>query len=489
MKIVNFTDMSLEIKGYGYEYSMKQFIVHLLLSYGLLIVAGIFFQLHVICVLLLCVWAFLWLPIIVLAQFRYLANNHKFEIVVGYLEQMIFAFKKSPNILDCLKSVMEVVDQDMLKDIQKAISYIENDTVGTGYKLAFQCIEEKYRCTRIQSLHKFMLNVEENGGKYQYAIDILLEDIQTWVSRSYEYQKELKSIKGKITLSVILSIMIAGTMMAIIPKELIVFGNSIVYLVSTTILFSILIYLIAIVQTKLNGHWFVDDTVTMGDSRIKKAMKAVNGYDQKQGKKKSLISFMLMIPIFIVGLLVQNKVIAIVGILVAIGAYSSYKLRYKSARKLLQRALEKEFPIWLRDISMQLQTLVVPLAIRNSIIEAPLVLQSPLHTLIQSVEQYPTSIKPYTNFLKEYHLTDVSNAMKIMYTIQSLHIEDAHQQIDDLVKRNQKMLAKSERIRNEDMLMSIGLIVAAPMIISTLKLIIDLVLVLASFMSMSTEML
>lgn len=489
MKIVNFAEMSLEIKGYGYEYSIKQFITHLVFSYGLLIVAGIFFQLHFICVLLLCVWAFLWLPIIVLAQFRYLANNHKFEIVVGYLEQMIFAFKKSPKILDCFKSIIEVVDHGMLFDIQKAIAYIEEDTIGTGYQKAFESIEEKYCCTRIQSLHKFMLNVEENGGKYQYAIDILLEDIQTWVSRSYEYQKELKSIKGKITLSVVLSIMIAGTMMAIIPKDLIVFGNSLVYLVSTTILFSILIWLIAIVQTKLNGQWFVDDTLSLKESKVQKAITTVHSYDEKKSKKKSMISFLITLPICVVGIVIENTFVVILGILIALSIYSSSKLRYKSARRTLQRALEKEFPIWLRDISLQLQTLVVPLAIKNSMQEAALVLQKPLFTLIQDIEQYPTSIKPYNNFLKEYHLSDVSNAMKIMYTIQTLHIEDAHQQIDDLVKRNQKMLAKSEKIRNEDMLMSIGFIVAAPMIVSTLKLVIDLALVLASFMSMSNEML
>lgn len=489
MKLINFTDMTTEIRGYGYNYSIKQFILQLLFSYGLLIVAGIFFQLHPTCIVILCIWAFLWLPIIVLAQFRYLANNRKFEIVVGYVEQMIFAFKKSPKILESFKNVIDIVDPKMVKVIRHAITCIEQDHDGTGYRQAFKCIEDRYMCTRIKALHKFMLNVEENGGQYQHAIDILLEDIQTWITCTYEYQKELKGIKGKILLSIILSVMIAGTMMAIIPKELVVFGDSIVYLISTTILFGVLIWLIAFVQIKLNGQWFVDDTLSTSEKTIKRALANVDMHNEKISKRKSIIAFIISLPIPITGLLLQSNFILMVGIVFSVIVFISRKLRYKSARKTIQRALEKEFPIWLRDISLQLQTLVIPLAIKNSITEAPIVLQPPLIHLIKTIEKNPTSIKPYNEFLKDYHLTDVTNAMKIIYTIQTLHVDDAYQQIDDLVKRNQKMLAKSEKIRNEDMLMSIGFIVAAPMVLATCKLIVDLVLVMASFMAMSKGML
>lgn len=489
MKLINFTDMSMEIRGYGYTYSIKQFIAQLLLSYVLLIIAGTFFQLHPTCIIILCIWAFLWLPMIVLAQFRYLANNKKFEMVVGYLEQMIFAFKKSPKILESFKNVVDIVDPRIAKDVQKAIVCIEQDKDGTGYMLAFKTMEDKYMCTRIKTLHKFMMNVEENGGKYQQSIDILLEDIQTWITCTYEYQKELKGIKGKILLSIILSIMIAGTMMAIIPKELVVFGDSIIYLISTTLLFCMLIWLIAFVQIKLNGKWFVDDTEATSEKTIRKALSNIGEHDKSNSRKKSLIAFIITLPISVIGWLIQSDFILIVGVLFSFIVYSSRKWRYKNARRRIQRALEKEFPIWLRDISLQLQTLVIPLAIKNSIATAPLVLQTPLRRLTTAIENNPTSIKPYSDFLKDYHLTDVTNAMKIIYTIQTLHMEDAYQQIDDLVKRNQKMLARAEKIRNEDMLMSIGFIVAAPMVLSTFKLIVDLVLVMASFMTMSKGML
>lgn len=489
MKLFDFTNMTLEIQGYGYEYSIKKFIMQLLLTYILLIVAGVLFQLHPVCIVILCVWAFFCLPIIILAQFRYLANNKKFETLVGYLEQMIFAFKKSPKILESFKTVYQVVDKGLHDDIAKAILKIENDSTGSGYKEAFAIMEKAYPCSRMQALHKFMINVETNGGDYQRSIDILLDDIRSWVSRTYAYQKELKNIKGKIMLSIILSIMIAGTMMAIIPKELIVFKDSIVYLVSTTILFIALIALIAFVQSKLNGKWFINDVTSEKLTKLQKAAIKASTYDKQKSNKQAKISCLITLPIMLMGILIKSPIVIMMGGVISFSMLMKNKWQYKMAKKSVQRALEKEFPLWLRDISLQLQTLVVPLAIQNSIQEAAPVLQPHLQLLCERITNDPTSIRPYLQFLEKYHLADVSNAMKILYTIQSLNVKDAKEQIDDLVKRNQKMLAKSEKIRNEDVLTGIGFIVALPMVMATLKLIVDLMLVLAQFMNMSMGML
>lgn len=488
MKLFDFTNMTLEIQGYGYEYSIKKFIIQLLISYLFIIGAGSFFQLPLVSILVLCIWAFVCLPVIVLAQFRYLANNKKFEVLVGYLEQMIFAFKKSPKILECFHLALPIVDTGMQKQVLQAISIIENDTNGNGYQEAFKIIEREYPCTRIKALHKFMISIEQNGGKYQKSIDILLEDIQAWVSRTYEYQKELKGIKGKIMLSIILSIGIAGTMMAIIPKELIVFGKSPIYIVSTTLLFSLLIALIAFVQSKLNGKWLIDDTVETSDTKIVKALKELNKTKQDT-KPMDYFALCIPLPIVVIGIILQNSLAMIGGIVFIIYLYFRKQLVTKHAKRVVKKGLEKEFPLWLRDISVQLQTLVVPLAIKNSIPNSAIVLQPYLLDLVTKIDLYPTSIEPYTNFLQEYHLTDVSNAMKILYTIQTLDMADAKEQIDDLVKRNQKMLAKSEQLKNEDILSGIGFIVAFPMMLATLKLIVDLVLVLAQFMNMSSGVL
>lgn len=488
MKLFDFTNMTLEIQGYGYEYSIKKFITQLLLSYLLIIVAGTFFQLPIVSIIILCVWAFICLPIIVLAQFRYLANNKKFEILVGYLEQMIFAFKKSPKILECFHLTLPIVDKRMQKHVIQAIEIIENDTSGNAYQEAFMMIEKEFPCTRIKALHKFMISIEENGGKYQKSIDILLEDIQAWVSRTYEYQKDLKGIKGKIMLSIMLSIAIAGTMMAIIPKELIVFGKSPIYIVSTTLLFVFLIALIAFIQSKLNGKWLIDDTIETSDRKIIKARKVLKHANQ-DNKIIDYIALCIPLPILLLGIILQNRLTILGSIIFILYLYFRKQLMVKHAKRIIKKGLEKEFPLWLRDISVQLQTLVVPLAIKSSIPNAALVLQPYLYKMIEQIDIQPTSIEPYTYFLQEFHLTDVSNAMKILYTIQTLDMIDAKEQIDDLVKRNQKMLAKSEQLKNEDILAGIGFIVAFPMLLATLKLIVDLILVLAQFMNMSSGVL
>ena len=77
------------------------------------------------------------------------------------------------------------------------------------YNDALKIIEEEYDCARIRTLHKFIISVEEKGGRYACAMDVLLEDFDRWVNNVYRYQEEIRKIKRDISVGIIISMVLA----------------------------------------------------------------------------------------------------------------------------------------------------------------------------------------------------------------------------------------------------------------------------------------
>lgn len=479
----NFKNLQTEIRGYGYEYKFGKFFLQLLIVFLAIIVAGLLYKLNTTCIVVLCIIALVLFPVIIAAQFRYIYEQKKFTMLVEYLEHMIFNFKKTPKILVALRDTRELVSVEMQSLIDHAIEVIENREDATNlYQEAFTEFEKQFPCSRLLALHRFLINIELQGGKYQSAIDLLLVDIRAWVERTYIYQKELKNIKNKIVLSLAISMGICGTMIMIVPEDISIKGM-VAYQILTTILLIGFLIIFTFMQTKLNGAWLVNDTTDKSSDAVKRAYDYVRSYNEKKAMKKSIIKAIIFSIIIVVAVIMQLYSLAVVALVFTILLLKSSEMKFRRCRKRVERELEKEFPQWLRDVALNLQKQVVPLAIRNSISSAAPVLQEPLEGLVEEIEENPTSIKPYVSFLGEYNMNDLSTAMKMLYTLQSLGSEDSEKQLHVLIERNQSMLEKSERIRNEDMLGSIGFIVALPMLLASLKLVADLGMILMSFFS------
>lgn len=77
--------------------------------------------------------------------------------------------------------------------------------------------------------------------------------------------------------------------------------------------------------------------------------------------------------------------------------------------------LRYEFPIWLRQLQILLQSNTVAVSMEISIPMAPLMIRSQLHVLIQQIRQAPQQIDTYTDFLSGYRLMEVTRAMKLLY--------------------------------------------------------------------------
>lgn len=82
----------------------------------------------------------------------------------------------------------------MAKAIQSAISHIQEGSEENVMQNALEIIESNYPNSRIKSMHRFMLKVEENGGDCGLGIDMLLKDQNNWSDRMAEFTFAQKTV-------------------------------------------------------------------------------------------------------------------------------------------------------------------------------------------------------------------------------------------------------------------------------------------------------
>ena len=158
------------------------------------------------------------------------------------------------------------------------------------------------------------------------------------------------------------------------------------------------------------------------------------------------------------------------------------KRKYKHARKRVLREVEKQFPEWLMNLSLQLQTDNVHVSLKKTIPDAPFILKQDLTRLVEEIEQHPNALQPYI-FMREFQIPDVLSAMKILYSMAEFGIRDMGGQIDALVQRNTVMMDRAERLKEEDLMAGVGFLVLLPMITGVVKMLADLVLVILGILS------
>lgn len=476
--------LTKEIHGYGFEYRMSDFLKVAVLCLAGLIIAGVIYKLNFFPnILILIAVAIALLPGIISEQFKFVYEQQRFADATDYMEQMIYAFIKKPKIIQALTYTKEMCDGRMAECVSKAITYIQRGVFKRNlYQEAFDIIEAEYGCERMNALHKFLAKVETQGGGYKESITVLLNDIQSWTERVYTFQANRKNIKTKIVLVIIMSLIICGAMTYSVPSNFAITTDP-VYQWSTTIAVICFMVVYAQVQSKLNSSWLgnVEEDYIGFFSAYKKVLTKT----EADLRRKSL-------PLAIVGGVagvygyfgLHSIPIAVVGAAMVIVILTQPKRSMRVARKKVTRAISKEFPGWLRDLSLQLQKENVQNAIVNSIPEAPVVLVPGLKQLQHDLDEDPVTIKPYANFLKEFDLPDVQSAMKMLYSLNAIGKDEVVNQMNGLIIRNQAMLDAAERLKDEDATALSGMLVAVPMAIVTIKMMVDMVLLILSFFNM-----
>lgn len=418
------------IQQYGFAYSDKKYMIYMTGTILTVLMLCLLMRIKPagICAVLLS--DILIFPVITVYHYRGLYEERRFTDAVSYMEYVIYGFLRMPKIVNTLEEVQKLCRGNMKKCIEKAVDRIQYaDVYNNIYADAFSYIEKEYGTARMSALHRFLVQVELQGGEYTQALEVLLEDVRQWSEMVSLLQKERKELQRKVSISIGLSITTAITMVGLLPKEIGNIAESSLYQVSSVafLLSGMMIFVLS--RKSLLRSWLESE---QKEEEVDKA------YDYCMEESN-----------------IKRK-------------------HYRFMRKKVECSIAKEFPMWLRNVILHMQTENVFVAMSKAAQELSYPLKNELLRVLGEIEKYPGSMQAYEKFLEKFDLKQIKNVFLMFYSFNEFGAKEAQEQLNAMIQRNNKLSEQSERLMNEESLGIYGVYMLMPMVIAAGKMLLDM---------------
>lgn len=476
-KNLSLKNLKVNINKYGYKYSTKDFLIETLIILVIVFFIAYISKLELKFILILLLITIFMIPILIHALFRQNYNVKKFEMLEDYLNNIIPIFTQKTKIRYTLGELLDVTNGEMKQSLTKAIRYIDKTTDDPKLLFnALKIIENDFPNSRVKSVHKLLLSIEShNSLDYKDVCDNMYDDVEEWIRRVYIFQKDLKNRRNKIIILCLMTLILNCLFVYIYVSNdtFVGFTKNILYQVSTLVFIASVLIIITIILVKLNGEWLINDTLYKNDEELRKQYEIF-----KNGKKKIRVVDIILIAICLISsiylVVIKKTNLIVVPILISLITLSKPIRVFKGAHRKINKALTIEFPIWLREISLNLNNLTVLNAISLSQNIASYPLRKEIRIFLNEANKDPLSIKPYNNFLSDYDLEDARSSMKVLYSLQNIGKNNIKQRVSNLIARNQRMLDKAETIKNNDSIGSIEMLGYLPIAIFSIQMLISM---------------
>lgn len=470
-----------EIQRFGYHFSPYRYAGYFLGLYGCVACLSYAFKLKLPFIVVICGITACFVPGMFAMVYRSQYEAKRFEDITAYMEQMLYSFKRHAKIVNSLEDTLVLFErgESRLYDaVFEAISYIQNEMAQDNlYREAFAIIEKEFGCPRLYKIHDFFIEAESAGGDFTMSADILLKDRRLWIDRVYEMQREEKAIKVKVTIGIMLSFLVCGMTVYMLPDQFGITEHILSQAVTMmTVLLNLLIWYAA--QAKLSAGLMKNENMP-GYEEVKRQYDYVMHKDLRKETKRMCVPGVLSALLAVI--LGKRGNLTVTGILLIYSAIlvTQPRRRYRVSMKHVVREVEKVFPDWLMSMSLCLQTDNVHVSLAKSAAYAPEILREELALLLERVEDAPDSIRPYLYFMDKINLPDITSAMKVLYSMAAFGMTDVSRQIGPLVERSLTMTDKAERLKAEDHLAGVSFLVLLPMVTGVIKMLADLGLVMS----------
>jgi len=143
----------------------------------------------------------------------------------------------------------------------------------------------------------------------------------------------------------------------------------------------------------------------------------------------------------------QGMLMSVIGLMIV-----SYKWPYWQLVRRYQFQLHRiriEFPIWIRQVQVLMQTNTVIQAFEKSLSHAPLLLRNDITQLVERLNEAPCDLQSYTLFLQQFPILEVDRVMKMMYRYSIIGQVDATQQLNRVLVATTKLLREERRLAGE----------------------------------------
>lgn len=451
----SFKQMKKDIYDYGYSISPFKYFLGFVVGIILVTAYCIFSKLDFVYIIFEIVLLICLMPFIVRTKFKGMYQEKRFNEVDIYLHQMIFSFQKQPKILSSLEDTEKVSTGKLKNVIRKAIICLRQTEAADAYEEALDIIYMAYPNDRIKNLNKFMIQIERQGGNYGTSLDILLGDIDNWVNRTYKEQTTVKTIKTTIVIGTIISFIISSASMIFSmiihyndTMSIMSLGNLediLLYQVTTAIFIAASMLFLIYAFTKYNYDWI---TKSVDEKSVLRNYKNATDFNPTVFRIKSIPVYLVFasvsLSMFFINAVPYNK-----GISVFLGIFTFYLIispsfTKKNAYKITQKNIQNSFSEWLRDVSINLQREPLLSAVTDSYENCPVAIKPELEIFIRRIQEEPTAVEPYYEFLARFHLTDVSSAVRNLYSLSDMDDERKEENLGQLTKRNYAIINDNE---------------------------------------------
>jgi len=456
------------------------------------------YKLSVLSTLAIIVIASLFVPAIQVIKSQKKNEHVRLNDLNVYMEQMLYEFKNNQNIRECLMSVRDMYDSDcMVKQaIDEALYDIDNSMSENASEDAFGIIESYYHNDRLASIHKLMLKVEAIGGDCEKSINLLLDDLKKWRNRIETHTQKVNNQIKNILISCIVAMGLCSITVFTMGASLDLTHNF-MYQASTVVVAFFLCLIYYKGQSMSNIKWIErNDKYTEEEllQRYEKFMTWDDEAEAKKSRKWALISGIVGATLTLIFSakftgssleFVSNN--AFIGIFLTLALIvlmlHQHKISFSLNNKVLKKEIKKAFPKWLMEIALRMQTDNVQISIIDSLENCPVILKPALKTMVEDIQSNPESLKPYSDFMKDFNLPDVSSAMKMLYAIFSGKGGDSDEQIAELIARNNIMLNQAEILAADDVMGGFYTIFLLPTLVGSLKIVVDMIQVIGLLFS------
>ena len=110
-------------------------------------------------------------------------------------------------------------------------------------------------------------------------------------------------------------------------------------------------------------------------------------------------------------------------------------------------------------------------------------LRCEIKTFLDKAKKDPTSIKPYNDFLSDFDLEDARSSMKVLYAISNVGKDEIKDRVSNLIDRNQEMLDKAEKLKNDDSIGAIEAIGYLPIAFFSIEMLVSMFAMFTYMMS------
>ena len=481
IKYLRYRNLTQELAKYGYEYTPKK----ALFAYGMIVLVaaifGLLYKLELPYIAAIGIIGLVFSPMVILQTMKGRYHTTMFSLANNYMEQFLYSFKRNGTVLNALLETATIFDEGIFHEaLEKAIEHIQYTTDSEDpEREALDIVGEFFHCERIDAIHSFVIGAQRRGGDAGGSILLLAKNRAMWAERVMNLQKEFQIVKRNIMIALVATMLICILPLYLLGGDLDISSIPLCQ-ISAVILIGICMLIYAKADKKLCRSWIEKEVDSTG---MGKKYLQVRDYDEakeaKSSQKMAIIPVILFIGAFIY---FKNIAVLVAGVVVVLFFLNQHKIGHSLAMKKVAREIEKQFPNWLMEVALLLQTDNVQMAIRKSMDSAPEVLVYALEDLIDQLEEDPNAIEPYHRFLKEYRNPDVQSAMKMLYALSSGNAGDVTKQVEELIDRNNAMMDKAEKLEQEDKIAGMKVYILLPSLLASFKLMVDMALLLVVFL-------